>query len=712
MKYALRASPLAIAIAMGAVSTQPARAADNADDIIVTGAKPALDAGSGTKSSKALIETPQSISVITRAELEMRGVNSLNEALRLTAGITPETRGSNAEVYDQFKLRGFDAARYLDGLKLFDSPTGYASPQIDISRLERIEVVKGPASVLYGQSSPGGLIAMESKRPDGAAFHGGIDASVGTYSLYRVDADVGGAIDADGHVLYRLYGTINGADTQQSFGKRRRYSISPSVTFGAGTDTTLTLIGNYSHDPYNGNYGGVPRLGSLDPNPNGRVPRDFADGDPGVTVTHRNQGSITWLAEHKLGGSWAIRSNGRYTDITNRIAGVYGTSMAPDGINLMRGSYRTREHLKNWTLDQQVAGTVKTGALTHDLLIGLDFQHARSIEHAGFGTAPDLDVFDPVYGVPITMPDYATTYLVHQRQIGLYGQDQISLGGFRLTASGRYDWARGHVEVPEFGQDDTQKNGKFTYRLGGLYLTDFGLAPYVSYSTSFEPQATRLANGDMADPSTGKQIEAGLKYQPSGMPILLTAAWFHIIQSNIVSSNPITFEAFQSGKVRSQGVELEAKANVGKSVVLTANYSRQQIRVREDENPVNVGHPLIGTAKANGGFFGTYTVQSGALEGFGLGGGMRYVGQGYGGFLTDAQGAVSRYVTTPSYTLFDAVLTYDLGKASARLQGLDLRVNASNLFDKRHVTSCYINGVEWCWYGQRRTVMATLGYHW
>jgi iron complex outermembrane receptor protein len=686
---------------------------DAAEDILVTGQRPVSEATSGTKTATPLVETPQSISIISRADLDVRGIQSLNSALQLTAGITPDTRGADAEVYDQFKLRGFDAPQYLDGLKLFGSPTGYAVPQVDVSRIDRIEVIKGPASVLYGQSSPGGLIAIGSKLPDSAASYGSVEATYGTYNLYRVDADVGGALSADGKTLYRVYGSVNGADTQQSFGKRRRYTASAAVTFGAGTDTTLTLLGNYSHDPFNGNYGSVPRLGSLDPNPNGNIPRDFADGDPATTVIRRNQGAATYLFEQKLGDAWVFKSRGRYTDITTRISGPYSTGVPTDATltTFERGSYQTSERLKNGTFDNQISGKIKTGALTHNLLFGVDVQVAHAVETGGFGVAPPINVYQPDYSIPITLPDDQFTYNVHQRQIGIYAQDQIELGGLRLTASGRYDWAYGHVAVAAFGQDDVKRDEKFTYRVGGLYLLNNGFAPYVSYSTSFEPQATRLVTGNIADPSTGRQFEAGIKYQPPGSTILLTAAYFNVTQANVVVSNPITFAATQSGKVRSKGIELEAKVPVFEGFSLTASYSRQKIRNLKDDDPLNVGHPLIGTAKENGGLFGLYSLTNGQLAGFGIGGGVRYVGKGYGGYYFDAAGA-AQYVTTPSYALVDAVMSYDLGRASPSLKGFEARINAANIFDKRHITSCYVNGVEWCWYGSRRTVTGTIGFRW
>ncbi|WP_419816212.1 TonB-dependent siderophore receptor [Glacieibacterium sp.] len=718
----MKSSTSLLCIAVSMLSVSAARADDVVDDtIIVTGSRPATEAIGGTKTATSLLETPQSISVISRDDLDVRGIANLNQALRYTAGITPETRGSSAEVYDQFKLRGFDAPQYLDGLKIFTSPTGYASTQVDVSRLDRVEVVKGPASVLYGASSPGGLIALSSKLPGPKEAYGSVEATYGTFNLFRLDGDIGGSLNPDGSIRFRVSGSVNGADTQQSFGERRRYTISPAITFGAGTPTTVTLIGNYSHDPKNGNYSAVPLSGSLEANPNGRISQKFADGEPDLTIFKRNQGSLTYLATHDFGNDWVLRANGRYQEISALFQGRYITGARADASQALfaRGGLNAKERLKNWTFDNQLVGKVVTGPITHNLLFGVDHQNAHSTEDVGFeflGLTPPINAYNPVYGVPYPLPARDTFYDVHQTQTGVYGQDQMAVGNFRLTLSGRYDWAKGRQEITSaFPSDATKKDGKFTYRVGGLYLTDFGLAPYVSYSTSFEPQASAVARSDgsigLADPSLGKQIEGGLKYQPKGTPILLTAAYFKIDQTNVVVSNPLTFAATQSGKVRSEGFELEAKVPLFKGLNASANYSRQKIRDRKDDNPFALGKPLIGSARENGGIFLDYTTQAGALQGFGIGGGVRYVGRGYGGYVLNATG-VDRYINTPSYTLVDAVVSYDLGRVSERMQGVKLAINAANLFDRRHITSCYVNGVEWCWYGQRRTVQGTIGYRW
>ncbi len=691
--------------------TQARNGTEDSGVIVVTGEKPNTVASSGTKSATSIVETPQSISVISAADIAGLGLQNLNQTLRFVAGVTPETRGASAEVYDQFKLRGFDAPVYLDGLRQFGSATGYAVPQVDVSRLDRVEIIKGPASVLYGQSSPGGLVAEVSKLPLDRASYGAVSGTYGSYDLYRVDADIGGRA-GDG-VLWRIYGSANGADDQQTQGqgKRERQTVSAAVTAGAGSGTSFTLLGAYSHDPFNGNYGVFPTLGTLIDNPAGKISTKFYGGEPG-DFFRREQAALTYIFNHDFGSGWALRSSGRYQYVKSRMGLVYTSGPALDPTAAAptvysRSSYSTREQLNNWTFDNQLTGKVVTGPLTHQLLFGVDRQVAHSAGLSAFGGATPIDVFNPVYG---TMPTPQTPFEVpasfginsanvRQRQQGVYAQDQIAVGGLRVTLSGRQDWAR------QARDGQVQKDDKFTWRAGALYLLPFGLAPYASYSTSFEPQNAELGDGGLAQPSLGKQVEVGAKYQPAGTPILVTAAWFRIEQTNVVVSYP-DFTADQIGKVRSQGIEVEASAPLPYGFNAKLAYSRQRVKKVEDVVAANIGLPLATVGRGGISANLEWAPTEGPASGFAIGGAVRHVDKTYADFYSDR---VARY--TPAYTVFDALLRYDLGKLSPRLANVDLGVNATNLFDKKYLTSCFTN-YAWCWYGNRRTVQATIGYRW
>ena len=735
-------SGVAAAVLMPFAAAQAEDAADaskttEGDAIVVTGDKPTTVASAATKTDTPIIETPQSISVIDASEIKNLGLQNLNQALRYVAGVTPETRGADAEVYDQFMLRGFAAPVFLDGLKEFTSASGYAAQQVDVSRLDRIEILKGPSGALYGQSGPGGLVDEQSKLPLDRDFYGAVSGTYGNYDLYRADADVGGR--AGQNVLWRLYGSANGADTQQTYGKRARQTISGAVTLGSGKPTSFTLLANYSHDPRNGDYGVDPALGTLIANPAGTIPTKFYGGEPNDYFS-RSQASPTYIFKHDFGSGWAFRSSGRYQYVHSDLGIVYtgGTqadyysvpaSAAPTAYS--RYSYATREQLNDWTFDNQLTGHFDTGPIHHSILLGVDRQVAHSSELYAFGGATSIDPFDPVYGTTATpaspyqvlnysgvgfvSPKFAET---QTRQQGVYAQDQMSLGDLRVTVSGRQDWARAYstVVAPTGTSTSLQHDHKFTYRVGALYKTAIGLSPYVSWSTSFEPQADQLAGGGLAKPSLGRQFEAGLKYQVPGTPILITSAWFHIDQTNVVESNPLTFLDTQVGKVRSQGFEVEANAPLPYGFNTRIAFSRQAVKVLDNSaDPKSVGHGLDGVGRGGVTAYLDWSPKSGGLHGLTVGGDVRHVDSVYADFYQSpadyAAGSPGSPLRTPAVTLFDALLRFDLGKANPRLQGLTVGINSTNLFDKKYLTSCLAQ-YGWCWYGQRRTVQGTIGFSW
>jgi iron complex outermembrane receptor protein len=715
----MSASALALAIALVAAPALAQQRVETAsiDDVVVTGHQAPDIASAGTKSALPLAETAQSITVVTGDEIQELGLQNLNQALRFVAGVTPETRGASAEVYDQFKLRGFDAPVFLDGLKQFGSTTGYAVPQVDVSRLDRFEVLKGPASTLYGQSGPGGLIAQSSKLPVDLPLYGAVAGTYGEYDLYRLDADIGGQAGSD--VLWRVYGSANGADTQQRFARRERQTLSGAVTIGNGSRTTFTLLGSYSHDPHNGAYGVFPALGTLIDNPNGRLSTRFDGGEAGNRF-QREQAAGTYIFRHDFGGGWSFRASGRYQNVTSQLGLVYVSGAPVTGSTRVynRASYATDEELDNWTYDNQLAGTVRTGPVTHRLLFGVDRQVAHSTEDGQFGGATPLDVYNPVYGTmtvprtPAQVPGGfgAFTLDARLRQQGVYAQDQIEWDALRVTLAGRQDWARGEQNGGTAKNDE-----KFTWRASALYTLPFGLAPYVSYSTSFEQQAATVRRADdtlgLADPSLGKQIEAGAKFSVPGTPILLSGAWFRIDQTNVVTSTPDFSISRQTGEVRSTGVEFEGSAPLGYGFTARAAYSRQRVRVTADpQDPSRVGRGLETVGRGGASLIVDWAPERGTFHGLTVGGAVRHVDEVYAGVYTPpGNPAAAAPLNSPSYTVYDAWARLDLERVNPALRGLTASVNASNLFDRTYITSCFAN-YAWCWYGSRRVVQGTIGY--
>lgn len=665
------------------------------------------EANAGTKGDTPLIETPQSISVIGEQDLDQRVVQSLNEAMHFIAGVGPDTRGNTAGRYDLQTLRGFTPDQYLDGLRLIGSYNGYAIPQIDLAFLDHVEVVKGPASVLYGQASPGGIIALASKLPTLERF---AEATIsgGSYGTLRGTVDAGGKLDEAGRISFRLAAVGYRSDTETRDVEAERYGVSPALTWRPDDRTSWTLLYAYQHDPEAGDYGAMPVQGSLLPNPNGRVRLDFYDGEPGYERFDRTQNAVTSLFSRRIGGDWVFRQNTRFMSVETSYRSVYHTGLQPDLILLNRSVALADETVDGLTLDNQLSGTLRTGPLAHHVLIGIDYQDTRQTEVAGFGgSVAPLNVFAPVYGAPVTPPDISFNVRLRMHQTGVYAQDQIALGGWRLMLSGRHDWVEAN-QLDRLGGGVTRFDPhQFTGRAGLLYLFDSGLAPYASYSTSFQPQTSTDRNGNVLPPTLGKQAEVGLKFQPRGSNALLTASLYDLRQTNVATqdpSAPVGFGSVAAGEVRSRGIELEASAHPTPSLELRASYTYLDNLVVKDNSGLEGSRPYaVPQQTANA--FAFYTVRRGAFDGLGVGGGVRYLGRSFNGI---AGGPAAGGLTIPGATVFDLVASYDFGRLIPRAHGLTLNVDATNLFDRRYVSACYAD--LWCWYGAGRNVQASLRY--
>jgi iron complex outermembrane receptor protein len=693
---------------LASILAQQARAEDGGgvdDEIVVTGQRLANQASAGTKDNTPLIETPQSITVLDRSQLDLLNVTYLNQALRYVAGVSPDTRGSTGTRYDLLNIRGFAPDQYLDGLKLIQSANGYAVPQIDITRLDRVEVVKGPASVLYGQASPGGVVALSSKLPTSASF-GQLQAIAGSYGYAQLDADFGGRIDPDGKFTFRLDGVAERGDTEIAHTEAQRVAISPAVTWRPDPKTSWTLLYAYQRDPKAGAYGADPTQGSLLPNPNGRIAEDFNSTEPDFERYSRTQNAITSLFTRDLGDGWIFRQNARFMRVSSYYQSVYSFSIDPDLTTIPRYADVATEGLNNLTLDTQISGALRTGPVGHAILLGVDYQHTSQNEAAGFsGSATSLNIFDPAYGGPVTPSPITFNVRLNQSQTGVYAQDQLSLDRFRLMLSGRYDWVDESQFDKIYKTTTSDDPGKFTGRVGLLYLFDFGLAPYASYSTSFEPQTATGVDGKVLAPTEGKQAEVGLKYQPGLWDTLLTLSLYDLRETNVATQDldaPIGV-SIAAGEVRSRGVEVEGRSKPLPNVQVNVAYTYLDNRVTKDDSGLQGSRPY-GVPQQTLSGFGLYSWRDGLLNGFSLGGGVRYLGQSFNGVVGEGAEKV------PPATLFDLIATYDFSHIKPSLKGLTLDLNVRNLFDARYISSCY--STYWCWYGDRQDARAALRYRW
>jgi iron complex outermembrane recepter protein len=650
------------------------------------------------KTGASLLETPQSVSVITRDQMDQQNAQTLNAVVRYTSGVTPETRGGVATRYDLLKVRGFDADTYWNGLKLVTNGW-YALPQIDPYLMERVEVLKGPVSVLYGQAAAGGLLNQESKLPTAQPLHE-VGVEFGNYGHLQGKFDLSGPIAGDDRYLFRVTGIARREDGQVNMTKNERVAIAPSFTWRPDSWTSLTLFGFYQRDPRSTSYGSVPPQGSVLPNPYGKLPSNFYDGDPSFENFNREQASIGYKFERRLDHTWQFRSNGRYLHLGQDYKSVYASALQPDLRTLDRATAASTDNLNTILLDNQLEGNFSTGPIDHTLLVGFDYQHYASNYEAGFGAAPSLDLFAPNYSQMITPPERYKQVL-SGTQYGVYAQDQARFGNAILTLSGREDWASSQTRNLTTGVGSSQFNRAFTGRAGLSYVFDSGIAPYFSYTESFTPQVGTDINGKAFDPERGRQFEIGVKFQPKHYDAMFSAALFSLTRSNLLtvdSRNP-NFQT-QSGEARTQGLELEAKVSLTNALNLTASYTYLNSRYLKDNGGLEGKH-VAAVPQNQGSLWAYYTIDRGPLAGLSMGAGGRYTGTTY---------STDNTFKVQSFFLVDATLRYNLGRALPQFKGAELYVNAQNLFNKEYVASCYYGS--WCAFGYGRQVFAGMNYRW
>jgi len=655
-----------------------------------------------TKSNVPIREVPQSISVVTRDNMNDRAVQSVSEAMLYSANVNAQRYGADVRS-DYFTVRGFPADLYLDGLRIpqiASQSGGYSGFVVEPYSLESVEILRGPSSALFGQSNVGGIVNMVSKQPQAEASHE-IYLRGGSFERKEFGADITGPINNDPRFTYRLNGIFRDSNTSYDLGKNDRIAINPSFAWRPDADTSLVVSGGYLKDDMGQAGVIIPAYGSVLPNPTGQtISREFSDGDPRNAIYKKEIGYAGYDFEHRFNDTFTLRQNFRYshmkTDYRNLFTGVIPTK-GWDGHTIPRTNYLAQPELDAIAFDTQLESRFDTGPVAHTLLVGFDQQWQRLDNYTASASGPTQDLFNPTYGQPLAELSPTTRLLQKQYQTGIYVQDQIEAGKLRVTLGGRKDFVsiRSAQTALASGKttDYEQDPDKFTGRVGVAYLFDSGLVPYALYSTSFLPTLT-LADTPLK-PTTGTLKEVGVKYAPEGEDYTVTLSAFEAEQQNVV--NRISGVYYQTDEVRVRGIELEGTARLWDRLNLTAALSFQDPEVSESQNPDQIGKLPYTVPKNQQSVFLSYDMPlPGNIEGnLVVGGGVRRIGKTAGDTLN------TFYV--PSYTLVDAFLRYDIG--SYRLQ-----VNAFNLGDKKYVAGC--NSTSQCYYGQGRSIVATTSVRW
>ncbi|MEH1832778.1 MAG: TonB-dependent siderophore receptor [Nostoc sp.] len=650
--------------------TQPSASGDEPIELVVTGEQDnyrATDGSTATRTDTPLRDIPQSIQVIPQQVLRDQQATTIQDALRNVSGAN--ITSSPGFQTNQFALRGFlsGPGNYLrDGL--FDAQ---GAQSVDLANIERVEILKGPASVLFGLGTPGATINLITKKPLRDPFFE-VNTTVGNYSNYRGAIDLSGPLNESKTVLYRLNAFYQSDGSFVDFLNTKSYSIAPVVSLMIGKRTKLTLDAQYTDSRVDGFSLGLPALGTVLPNPNGKIPINRSTGEPNYYRQFRI-GSLAYNLDHQFSDDWSLRNAFRFSYVSSDGLRYVGTELLADNRSLDRFLLSETFDDYSYNLTTNLIGKFSTGSVKHQLLFGVDLSRSEvPLNVSDFGEAAPFDIYKPVYGLPplIPVPNNDPNNLLSNTsltdQLGVYIQDQVNIAeNLKLLLGGRFDlFTQTNADVLAH-TSQSQGGDVFSPRAGIVYQPSKTISLYGSYSRSFTPNSGRSFDNSLFDPERGRQYEVGVKADLS-QSLSATLAYYDLVRSNVLTDDPNHPNySIQTGEQRSRGIELNISGQILPGWNIYAGYAYTDARITRD-NTYRPGNLLYSTPENAVNLWTTYEFQRGGLKGFGVGLGLFYVGE--------REGDLQNSFQVPSYFRTDAALFYKGGQFGAQL-------NFRNLFN-------------------------------
>jgi len=655
---------------------------EDAIQVVVTGEQETgyrvPNASTATRTDTPILNIPASIQVIPRQILEDQQATQLNEALRNASSVS--TRNSSLSLTESVIIRGFDSSFNIFTNGFRNITGGSAAVRRDVANIEQIEVLRGPASVLYGRGEPGGTINIITKQPLREAYYA-VEGAIGSFDFYRPSLDISGPLNSDATVLYRLNAAYENSGAFVDFFNVERFFVAPVLSFQLGENTTLSLEGSYSNDSRPG-YQGLPAVGTVLSNPLGDVPRSRNLGDPDIGNVNFTVGEIGYRLEHRFSDNLILRNAFR-ADFFNqdRNEQLLVTGLQADNRTVNRRASRTTgSNVQFYTLQTELIGTIQTGSIEQELLLGVELGHTRSEGRVFSASAPPIDLFNPVYGLPLLNFNEVFNAVETRNILGVYAQDLISIDdNLTILLGGRFDLVDYQYEdnlddLFSVGQQDTA----FSPRFGIVYQPIPPVSLYASYSRSFSPLGafgSRNVDGEPFKPTTGESLEAGVKAEFLDGRLLATLAAYQLTRQNLITDDPDRPDfSIQIGEERSRGVELDVIGEILPGLNLIANYAYTDALVTEDNRGFEGNRPN-NVPQHSGSLWLTYEIQDGNLQGLGFGTGVFVVGE--------RKGDRANTFDLPGYVRTDAAIYYQRENWQAGLNfrnlfGVDYFESASN----------------------------------
>jgi iron complex outermembrane receptor protein len=650
---------LVLAVTLGDAD---AVAEEDAIQVVVTGEQDEgynpRSATTATRTETPLRDIPQSIQVIPEEVLRDQRADISSALLN-----APSVRNSAPTNFDSLRLqvRGFFSQPTLNGIRDTNGLASNIGP--DLTGIERIEVLQGPNSVLFGTSSPGGTVNFVTKQPLSDPYYF-IEGTVGSFNFYRGEIDLSGPLDDSGRVLYRLNTSYRNQEFFTDLSETRNLVVAPVISVELGENTNLIVEGGY-RNLYQDNYNlGLPATGTIFSNPNGDIPRDRItnEGELGVEATR-----IGYRLEHQFSENWSLNNTFRYGYVNYDGGGInIGTELLSDNRTLLRTFNDLQDQYYDYRLVTNILGRFSTGSIDHQLLFGIDLGRLdNSLRFTGRSGAP-IDLFDPIYGQSSGDITFELDTNTVTDELGFVLQDQIELAdNLNLLLSGRFDLFRQTNRDFLANTEASQSGEAFSPRVGIVYQPIPAISLYASYSRSFEPAIGASFSGEDFEPTRGTQFEVGVKTDITD-DLSATLALYDITQSNVLTDDPGNPGfSIQTGEQQSQGIELSLTGEILPGWNVFASYAHNDARVTED-NSIPVGNRVQRTTPHAASLWTTYEVQQGDLQGLGFGLGLFYVG--------DRAGDAANTFEVPSYLTTDAAIFYEQNRFRAAL-------NFKNIFD-------------------------------
>ena len=630
----------------------------------------AEDGTTATRTNTPLKDVPQSIQIVPQQVIEDQQATDLQDITRNVSGVVQgNTFGASL---DRFFIRGFEQRVFLrDGFR--DETEQIREP----ANLERVEVLKGPASVLYGTLEPGGIINLVTKKPLEDPLYSA-ELTLGSFGFVEPSIDLGGSLNEDKTLLYRFNALYESGGVFRDFDQGvERIFAAPSLRWKIGDNTDITFNFEYLNDERPFDRGIVAIGDGIADIPFSRV---LGEPDDFVELENFNTG---YLLEHRFSDNWKLRNTFRF-DYVDRLENLTRSREFNEetGILIRQQSDTTKE-FETYALQTNVVGEFATGAIDHTLLFGVDLFRETQDSEGGFnenGDPPDRDIFNPENDVtPRPERDELPIQFTGDDRtdtLGIYLQDQIKIGEqWQLLAGGRFDIVDQESDSETNGEisSSEQQEEAFSPRLGVVYQPIEPLSLYASFTQSFSPNSDVDEDGELLDPERGTQYEVGIKGEMFDGDLSATLAAFNINKTNIAIADPdLENVSLPIGEQRSRGIELDVRGEILSGWNVIASYAYTDAEITEDDSSEIEGNTPFGVPENAASLWTTYEIQNGNFQGLGFGAGLFFIGE--------REGDTDNSFQVPSYTRTDASISYKRDNWKAA-------VNFKNLFNIDYIES-------------------------